>query len=231
MPATLSPQRDRQGTIFDLAAIEASLRAVAAHLAYTDQHVDSPSERLDCRAVDCMISGYAFIDELIQNKIDMFLIGQSSLFLEVNALVLFGCDTQMRMDFAEQLAATEKKFYDDENGGIRDVVEWYALHATDSAWLRAAGVYIRILSEPELFIEGNHRTGALVISYILARSGYPPFVLTVNNVEDFREWSELFASRCKNSILLRCQMPWLKRRFAEFLRAEANPKFLRTFSQ
>jgi hypothetical protein len=43
---------------------------------------------------------------------------------------------------------------------------------------RAAEVYIYILSEPQLFIAGNHRTGALVLSYILAREGRPPFVLT-----------------------------------------------------
>jgi hypothetical protein len=49
------------------------------------------------------------------------------------------------------------------------------------AWKRAAGVYVRTLSEPELFIEGNHRSGALVMSYILAREGYPPFVLTAEN--------------------------------------------------
>jgi hypothetical protein len=225
--AVLSPQRDRQGTIFDLAAIEASLSAVAARLAYTDQHVDNPTERLDRRAVDCMMSGYAFIDELVESRIDMFSMGQSSLFLELNALVLFGCDRQMRLDFAQQLAATEKQFYDDANCGIRDVLEWHALHATDSAWNSAAGVYIRILSEPELFVEGNHRTGALVISYILARSGYPPFVLTVDNAEEFHKWSELFASRCKNSLSLRWQMLSFVRRFAEFLRAQANPKFLR----
>jgi hypothetical protein len=225
--AVLSPQRDRQGTIFNLATIEASLRAVAAHVAYTDQHVGNPTERLDCRAVDCMMSGYAFVDELVESRIDLFSMGQSSLFLELNALVLFGRDRQTRLEFAQQLAATEKNFYDDANCGIRDVLEWHALHATDSAWLRAAGVYIRILSEPELYIEGNHRTGALVMSYILARSGYPPFVLTIDDAEEFHKWSELFASRRKDSLLLRWQMPLFMRRFAQFLRAQANPKFLR----
>jgi hypothetical protein len=66
------------------------------------------------------------------------------------------------------------------------------------------------------------------MSYILARSGHPPFVLTVDNAEGFWKWSELFASRRKNSLLLWWQTPQFIRRFAEFLRAQANPKFLRS---
>jgi hypothetical protein len=39
-------------------------------------------------------------------------------------------------------------------------MEWYALHDSESVWKRASGVYIRVLSEPQLFLEGNHRSGA-----------------------------------------------------------------------
>jgi hypothetical protein len=35
--------------------------------------------------------------------------------------------------------------------------------------------------KPQLFIEGNHRTGALLMSYVLVRDGQLPFVLTVEN--------------------------------------------------
>ena len=97
-----------------------------------------------------------------------------------------------------------------------------------SAWRRAAGVYIRILSEPELFIEGNHRTGALVMSYILARDGHPPFVMTVDNAKAFLDWSTYFTTKRKAGLLLRCQMAWLKRRFAAFLKDHSETKFLRT---
>lgn len=47
-------------------------------------------------------------------------------------------------------AATERRFYDQEGGGMRDVVEWYKVHRAHSVWRRAAGVYIYILSEPQL---------------------------------------------------------------------------------
>jgi hypothetical protein len=83
------------------------------------------------------------------------------------------------------------------------------------------------LSEPELFIEGNHRTGTLVMSYILAHDGHPPFVLTAGCAKDFFDWSTLFSTKRKTSFLLGWQMPWLMRRFAAFLAAQANPSFLR----
>jgi hypothetical protein len=174
-----------------------------------------------------MTSGYAFVEQLIESKVDLFSFGQLHLFLELNALVLCGRDKQVRLDSVQHLAATDKYFFDNVDGGIRDVVEWHALHANESAWMRAAGAYIRILSEPELFIEGNHRTGTLVMSYILARDGHPPFVLTAGGAKDFFDWSTLFSSKRKTGFLLRWQMPWFKRKFAAFLVAQADPRFLR----
>ncbi|MGA7455055.1 MAG: hypothetical protein WBW73_28685 [Rhodoplanes sp.] len=224
--AALSAQPDRRGAILNLGAIDASLREVATHFASINPHLNSPRDRLDNHMVDHMMSGYAFIDALVERKIDLLALGQLRLFLELNALVLCGQDEQVRLDAAGHLRATDKHFFDNVDGGIRDVIEWHALHANESAWLRAAGVYIRILAEPELFIEGNHRTGALVTSCILARDGQPPFVMTVDNAKDFLDWSTHFTTKRKASLALRLQMPWLKRGFAEFLKEQADLKFL-----
>jgi Fic family protein len=46
-----------------------------------------------------------------------------------------------------------------------------------------------MLSEPQVFIEGNDRTGALVMSYILAKAGQPPFVLSFANAKPYFESS------------------------------------------
>jgi hypothetical protein len=212
--------------MLNLVAIDGSLREVVAHFACINRHLDSPRDRLDDHMVDHLLSGYAFIDALVERKVDLLALGQLRLLLELNALVLCGQDQQVRLEAAGHLRATDKHFFDNVDGGIRDVIEWHALHAHESAWLRAAGVYIRMLAEPELFIEGNHRTGALVMSYILARAGHPPCVLTADNAKAYLDWSALFTGKRKTGFLLRCQMPWLKHRFAGFLQAQADPKFL-----
>ena len=172
------------------------------------------------------MAGYELVDTLVAQRLDLFAMGHLKLFLEVNAVVLWGCDDQERAQAARHLAATEQRFYEQEGGGIRDIVEWHALHRTESPWRRAAGVYARMLSEPELFIEGNHRTGALVMSYILAREGHPPFVLTAASAEAYLDPSTLITETRKRSLVAPFRLRKLKRYFAKFLKEQADPKYL-----
>jgi len=172
------------------------------------------------------MAGYRFVDRLLAQSIDLFAMGNSNLFLEINALVLLGSNEAARAGAAFQLAATEQRFYDQEGGGIRDVVEWYDLHRANSVWRRAAGVYISILSEPQLFIEGNHRTGALVMSYILAREGRPPFVLTADNARAYLDPSSLITETREHSLVALFRIPKIKRYFANFLKEQADQKYL-----
>jgi prophage maintenance system killer protein len=173
-----------------------------------------------------MMAGYRFVDSLLTQRVDLFAMGNSTLFLEMNALVLFGGNEAAQTGAAFQLAATEQRFYDQEGGGIRDVVEWYDLHRANSVWRRAAGVYISILSEPQLFIEGNHRTGALVMSYILAREGRAPFVLTADNARAYLDPSTLITETRKHSLVALFRIPKIKRYFAQFLKEQSDRKYL-----
>jgi hypothetical protein len=215
------------GRVLALPRIETALRGVAAAFEDINPYLKTPRDRFDGVAVDRMMCGYAAIDELLARNVDLLSIGQLRLFLELNASVLCGCDDAVRADAAGHLAATETQFFDAAEGGIRDVVEWHTMHRDETPWLRAAGVYIRVMSEPQLFIEGNHRTGTLLMSFILARAGHPPFVVTRDNVLSFLDRSSQFTTRRKSGLRLGLEMPWLKRRFAAFLKEQANPAFLR----
>ena len=186
----------------------------------------SPRDRMDDAIVERMLAGYAFVDDLLARKVDLFALGQLRTFLELNAIVLCGLDPQVRAEADRHLAATEKHFYDEKDGGIRDIIEWYEMHAKDAPDKLAAGVYIRVLSEPELFIEGNHRTGALIMSYILAAAGRPPFVLTVDNAKAYFDPSTLITRKKKKSLTLLLEMPRLRRHFAEFLLSQEDAKYL-----
>jgi hypothetical protein len=217
---------ERRGSILNLQAVEASLRDVQAQFPRINAILKSPRDRMDDAIVENMLAGYAFVDGLLGRKVDLFSVAQLRCFLELNAIVLCGLDPKVRAESARHLAATEKHFYDEKDGGVRDIIEWYAMHASESAWKRAAGVYIRVLSEPELFIEGNHRTGALIMSYVLAREGFPPFVLTVDNAKAYFDPSTLITKKKKKSLTLLLEMPRLKREFAAFLMSQENPKYL-----
>jgi hypothetical protein len=77
-----------------------------------------------------------------------------------------------------------------------------------------------------LFIEGNHRTGALVMSYILAREGRPPFVLSVANAQAYLDPSTLITATRKHGLVALIRGPKLKRYFAKFLKEQAEQKYL-----
>ena len=210
----------------NLQAIEASLRTVQKNFASINASLHCRRETMADEIVANMMAGYEFVDQLIADRSALFSLGHLRWLLELNALVLCGRDPAERERHAEHLAATEEHFYGERDDGIRDVVEWYELHKGESVWKRAAGVYIRVLSEPQLFIEGNHRTGALIMSFILATESQPPFVLGIDNARSYFDPSTLITKTSKRSVAMLFRMPKLKKEFAAFLREQADDRYL-----
>lgn len=206
----------------DLSAIDRSLADVQRNFAVLTEKLterrDPPVEEVRQN----MVAGYALVEDYVQRGIDLFDLQHVGLMLEINATVLCGTDPASRKEYAEHLAATERHFYQDEEGGVRNLLEWYAAHRGESAWKRAAGAYVRILSKPQLFIEGNHRSGSLIISYLLLRDSLPPFVLSVDNTEAFFNPSSVIRNAAKYGVKELFELPKIKRKFAAFLEAETD---------
>jgi hypothetical protein len=64
------------------------------------------------------------------------------------------------------------------------------------------------------------------MSYIMARDGQPPFVLTVDNAQAYFDPSTLITKKKKKSLALLFEMPRLKRQFADFLISQQDRKYL-----
>ncbi len=210
----------------NLDEIEISLRAVQRAFDRINQHLSSQRDPMSDAVVANMRAGYALVDAWVAAGLDVFAMGNLKHLLELNKVVLCGDQPDARTQFVQHFEATERRFYEEREGGIEDIVEWLGLHADESAWKRAAGVYVRILSKPQLFIEGNHRTGALVMSYLLVRDGEPPFVLTVDNAEAFFDPSTVIRDIRKRSPAAIFRLPGIKKRFAKFLQAQADLRYL-----
>jgi prophage maintenance system killer protein len=202
---------------------------VQAEFARINQRLSAHRDPLDDRVVDNMLAGYAFADALVAAGTDMLALGHVKHLLELNTLVLCGRSAARRAAHAGHLAASERRFYEEREAGIQDVVEWYARHADAPAWSRAAGVYVRMLSKPQLFIEGNHRTGVLVMSSILLREGQPPFVLSVENAAAYFEPSTVIRDIHKHSPASLFRAPRIRRRLAALLREHADHRYLLTW--
>lgn len=209
-----------------LERIEAELGALQEAFPRINARLEMRRDRLSDRVVSNMLEGYAFVDRLLADRVDLLEMGRSGLLVELNHLVLCGGDADERRRAHRHVQATEAAFYDDGRGGIGDIMSWYERNRGGTAWRRAAGVNVRMLSEPQLFLEGNHRTGALVMSYLLAREGCPPFVLTVANAEAYFAPSTLGRLTKKTSLLALWRLPRLTTAFARYLEDVADPSLL-----
>lgn len=212
----------------DLRRIEAALRDLQRRFPEINARLAAPREAPDEEVVANLLAGYAAVDRLVADGADPFAYGGSKHLLELNTLVLCGGDPRRRAEYEPHRAATEAWFYDAARGGIGGLVDWHQRHAGDPPFERAAGIYVRMLSEPQLFIEGNHRTGALITSLILLRAGLPPFVVSVANAQGYFDPSTVIRSKRKTGFTLLFELPRIKKRFARFLRAQSDPRFLRT---
>ena len=219
---TTTRARDR----LNLDAIESSLRAVQRVFPEINAHLQTVREPLSDEVITNLMAGYAFIDAAIADGLNLFALGNLKYLLELNRLVLCGTDSRKLKDYANHIDATEQHFYGHTEGSIGSIIEWHAGHKHRSPWRRAAGVYIRILSEPQLYIEGNHRCGALIMSYLLAREGKPPFVLTVDNAKAYLDPSMLIKATRKTSFALLFKLPHLAQSFAQFLKEQADYRYL-----
>ncbi|GAB6039582.1 hypothetical protein [Endothiovibrio diazotrophicus] len=207
---------------FDLAAIERSLRAVQRDFAHINGALGTSRDPLSDEVVDYLLAGYRYLAHLLAEGIDPLAVGNSRHLLRLNCLVLCGSCPGEREEWPPHLEQTARRFYDDRSpGGVRALMNYLADHGGDTVWERAAGAYIHILSEPQLFVEGNHRTGALVMSALLCGAGQPPFVLTPGNARAYFDPSSLIKGSRKRSLRAWVTMPPLRRRLARLLREGA----------
>ncbi|MCP5197123.1 MAG: hypothetical protein H6974_10110 [Gammaproteobacteria bacterium] len=216
------------GFLLNLPAIESSLRRVQREFESINQRLSWQRDSLSDVVIENLLAGYTYVDVLIDWDIDLFAMGKHKYLLELNNIVLCGPDQSLRAEFSRHIEATQSRFYDEPGGGIEDIVEWRARHLNASVWKLAAGLYVRALSKPQLFIEGNHRTGVLLTSYILLLAGKPPFVLTVENALAYFDPSTVIRNTSKLGPMALFRLPGINKRFARFLEDQADPSYLLT---
>ncbi len=210
----------------NLNAIDTSLRAVQIDFDRINRTLSTPRDPMTEMVRRNMMASYRMVDEALASRFDPFEVGHSHWLLELNTCVLCGQDVERRKEFSIHIASTEQHFYEQEGAGIGGLMEWLAHHRGENVWFRAAGVYVYILSRPQLFIEGNHRTGSLIMSYLLAREGQPPFVLSVENAKAYFDPSTLVKDSRKHSLDMLITVPKLKKRLARLLKGNGAPEYL-----
>lgn len=215
-----------RSSILDLAAIESSLIEVQASFDRLNAGFDERRDPLVDEVRENMLAGYALVDRYVAEGVNLFDLQQVHRMLDINATVLCGTDAERRTEAADHIHATEQRFYETGQGGVGELLEWHDGHRDESPWKLAAGTFVRVLSTPQLFIEGNTRSASLIASYLLMRAGQPPFVLTVDNAEAYFNPSAVIRKMPRHSVSALFRLPKIKKKYAEFLKAQADRRFL-----
>ncbi|MCB1754404.1 MAG: hypothetical protein KDJ38_02710 [Gammaproteobacteria bacterium] len=211
----------------DLSAIEVSLRAAQAGFSSVNAQLKEPRDTLSEEVLHNMLRGYTAVDEYLRAGIDIFSPGNSDAVLELNRLVLCGDDPDRRRRYRKHIVATEKHFYGEDSGGFGSLMEWLGMNRRDNVWMLASGLYLRVLSHPQLFIEGNHRTAVLMLTHLLASRGYAPFVLDGKNSREFYEISRPVTQYRKNSLRMLISFAGKAHELAGFFEQYSDPKYLK----
>lgn len=208
--------------------------AIEACLKLTQQNFDAINATLTVRrkppsdqVIENLLAGYEQVNDYLASDIDLFKVGHSKLLLELNHIVLYHHGGLSSEEKDQQFKATEKHFYHSKAGGIDEFMTWLKVNQSLSIWKTAAGVFTHMLSQPQLFIEGNHRTGSLIMSYLLVREGHSPFVLSTENAKYFFEPAEIVKSRNKKLLMDEYfHLPKQTRKFSKLLKKQQSDRFL-----
>ena len=172
--------------------------------------------------------GYRYVDTLLAARTEIFRYGASGAILEVNHRVLCGVTPERRRQYADHIAETERRFYDDPDTGVAALFAWLQRRRTQPPFTLAAGLFVRVVSQPQLFIEGNGRTAVLLASYVLARAGLPPLVVTADRYPAYRGLAERCSAIDHTRLTSAFALADATASVTAFLKQAADPRFLRS---
>ena len=210
----------------DLKRIERSLLNVQKDFDAINRKLDVRRDSLDDVIIENMLLAYTYLNKLLNKKVKLLSRRGLHHILELNHLVLCGDKPEVRKEHIKHITATTDRFYKQKECNIGHLSTWHKKNKTKSPWKRAAGVYILHLSQPQLFFEGNHRTGALIMSYLLATECKPPFVLNIENAEAYFNPSTLAKLTRKSAVTHLWKLPKIRKNFARFLKQQGRNNYL-----
>jgi hypothetical protein len=128
-------------------------------------------------------------------------------------------------EYAKAIEATSEKFYQH----IEPIQDWYQRHLSrgNHPLKIAAEIYVSILGYPQLYVEGNHRTGSLVADWINAYYGFPPFVLSADNaIAYFAPSAEIKSFANKSTWRGQARLPKYRKSFLAFWERHIDSQYL-----
>jgi hypothetical protein len=218
----------------NLETIDSALKTVEMHWTQIDDELDrrgiGRKDTFDDVLKMRMMSAFRYLDDLLREQIPPFSKASIVPMLALNERIHYGTDQQLLSEYAKAREATAEKFYQH----IEPIQQWCELHMQhgNHPLKIAAEIYVSILGYPQLYIEGNHRTGSLIADWISVYHGFPPFVLSVENaISYFAPSAEIKSFADKSTWRGRARLPKYRKSFLAFWESHIDSQYLLKKSQ
>lgn len=216
----------------DLKRIEESYNQVLKNWKKIDDDLDlkkvgRKDTPFDETLMQNMLLAWDYIDYFIRKKdYSLLSVRGGAAMLEVNHRVHYGVDDTLRYEYRKAIEATAEKFARQ----VTPIRKYYRQKTKKnaSAYRVASEIYIAILGMPQLYIEGNHRSGSIVSSWVNLVNEKPPFVLTVDNAVSFFKPAQEIKKFNKNSVWRSMtKLPKYKKDFKDFWKSGCDMSFVK----
>jgi hypothetical protein len=215
---------------FNLAKVDKSLLEVQQNWKKINDQLDREKlgrrDTFDSTVRNRMMDAYGYLDSLLGKPVEPFSQKGVSEILELNNIIHYGFDTELRLEYNRAIEANSEKFTEN----IVPIQKWYRKHMKGNPHpLKvAAEVYVAVLGFPQLFIEGNHRTGNIVANWISMYYGHPPFVLSPETaIAYFKPSKEIKRFADKSTWRGRATLPKYRRCFKKFWEQNIDRKYVK----
>jgi hypothetical protein len=214
----------------NLERIDAALKTVEEHWRQIDDELDVRGiGRKDTPFTDTVrmrvLSAYEYLDTLLEQQMPPFSAESIAHMLMLNNRVHYGTDHRLMSEYARAVEATSEKFYQH----IGPIQDWYERHTRrgNHPLKIAAEIYVSILGYPQLYVEGNHRTGTVVADWINVYYGFPPFVLSADNaIAYFAPSAEIKSFANKATWRGQARLPKYRKSFLAFWERHIDNRYL-----
>jgi hypothetical protein len=211
-------------TQFNLKNIDASLHEFREEFAAINDRLAMRREQFTEQMADQIVLAYEYLNGLLERDMDLFTPAGLHGLVELNHIVLCGTDPQQRAQYYTHLEETRKNF----TSRIRPIKDWVLKKRTETnPYQLATGFYSRMLSRPQLFLEGNHRTGNIVLNYLMISKGSAPYVVSADDAHTYLDISgDIKFTDNGNYLDTALRMPGHRKRFKAFLKERVDERFL-----
>lgn len=142
--------------------------------------------------------------------------------LEINHRVLIWENSEKRREYHDHVMHTRNKFYS-QIDAICSLVDKY-----EKKWIfkQEAAIFVAGVSQPQLFIEWNHRSHSTLVNIMSLQAGHNPFIINTENAKTFFDPAQEVKGSKKETLTEKLKLLKKKKIFEKFFEEHSSGRYV-----